>query len=78
MGWEGREARKCFSRLAESLAEKRNEDYSVTMSWIRIKISFSMMKSILMCVRGSRSVRNEEHNMNELASYSESRCAITN
>ena len=32
------------------------------MSWIRRKISFSMMKSIIMCIRGSRSIKHEQEN----------------
>ena len=48
-GGMGKEANKCYSRIAEKLAEKRDEPYLVMMSWIRRKISFSMMKSIL-CV----------------------------
>ena len=47
----GREASKCYSRIAETLAEKSNEDYSVTMSWIHRKILFAIMQSIIMIAR---------------------------
>ena len=30
----GKEANKCYSQIAEKLAEKRDEPSSVTMSWI--------------------------------------------
>ena len=78
-GGMGKEANKCYSRIAEKLAEKRDEPYSVMMSWIRRKIFFSMMKSIIMCIRGSRSIKREreKHKVEELASYSEGRCNIT-
>ena len=78
-GGMGKEANKCYSRIAEKLAEKRDEPYLVMMYWIRRKISFSMMKSIIMCIRGSRSIKHEreKHNVEELASYSEGRCNIT-
>ena len=49
----------CYSRIAEKLAEKRDELCSVMMSWIRRKISFWMMKSIIMCIRESRSIKDE-------------------
>ena len=54
-----KKANECYSRIAEKLAEKRDELYSVMMSWIRRKISFWMMKSIIMCIRGSRSIKDE-------------------
>ena len=39
------------------------------MSWIRRKISFSMMKSIIICILGMTGVE-------KLASYREARCNI--
>ena len=55
-GGMGRECRKLFSRLSEMLAEKRKLRQSIIASWVRRKISFSLMKSILSCIRGSRSI----------------------
>ena len=49
-GGMGKEANKCYIWIAEKFAEKRNEPCSVMMSWIRRKISFLMMKSIIICV----------------------------
>jgi len=37
------------------IAEKRNVSYAKTISWIRREISFSLIKSIGIYVRGSRS-----------------------
>ena len=73
------EANKCYSRIAKKLAEKRDKPYSVTTSWIRKKISFSMMKSIIICIRESHSIKHEweNHNFEELASYSKARYNIT-
>ena len=42
------------SRLAELLSTKKGEDYSTTMSWIRAKVSFALLRSALLCLRGSR------------------------
>ena len=74
-----KEANKCYSRIAKKFVVKRDEPYSVMMSWIRRKITFSMMKSIIMCICGSWSIKHEreKHNVEELASYSEARCNIT-
>ena len=51
-----RECSKFYSRLSKMIAEKRDQSYSVIASWIRRKISFSLIRSIGMCIRGSRSV----------------------
>ena len=46
-GGMGREALKYYSRIAEMLSEKRDEPYSLTMSWIRRNVPFSLMRSIV-------------------------------
>ena len=55
-GGMGRECRKFLSRRSEMVAEKRNVNYSIMATWIRRKISFSLIKSLGMCLRGSRSM----------------------
>ena len=55
-GGMGRECEKFYARLAEMISYKRGTSYSVIASWIRRKITFSLIKSIRMCLRGSRSV----------------------
>ena len=60
-GGMGKQANKCYFRITEKLAKKRYEPYSVIMSWIRRKISFSMMKSIIMYIRGNRSSRSKKN-----------------
>jgi hypothetical protein len=60
-GGMGRECHKFYSRLSEIIAEKRGQNYSIIASWIRRKISFSLINSIGLCLRGSRSVyKNDE------------------
>ena len=55
-GCMARECSKFHSRLSEMIAEKRDQPYSVSASWIRRKIAFSPVRSIGMCIQGSRSV----------------------
>ena len=55
-GGMGRECRRFYARLAEILSEKRKQNYSLTTTWLRRKICFALMKSVCMCIRGSRSV----------------------
>ena len=45
---------ECNKRVAELISLKRNESYSHVMNFIRTKIRFSLLKSILVAVRGVR------------------------
>jgi hypothetical protein len=56
-GGMGEEWLRYHCRLAELLAEKKGETYSRTMSWLRAKIKFSILRSTLLCIRGSRMLR---------------------
>ena len=58
----GIEAQRFYKRLAEMLAEKRSIEMSSAVNWIRAKLSFILVKTALLCIRGSRSVRSSfEH-----------------
>ena len=48
------ECKRYHSRLAKLLATKKGESYSTTMSWIRARVSFALLRSQLLCLRGSR------------------------
>ena len=48
------ECKRCHSRLAELVAAKKDESYATTMSWIRTMVSFALLRSALLCLRGSR------------------------
>lgn len=54
-------ADKCkryHSRLAELLPTKKGEDYNTTYNvGIRDKVSFALLRSALLCLRGSRCTR---------------------
>ena len=53
-GGMGRECQTFYHRLAEMIAEKQNEKLPIVISWLRTKICFSLLKSCLLCIRGSR------------------------
>ncbi|XP_048582338.1 uncharacterized protein LOC5520811 isoform X1 [Nematostella vectensis] len=57
------ECQQFHSRLAELIAEKKGELYSTTVSWIRAKVSFAILRSALLCLRGSRSPRRAHVNI---------------
>ena len=50
------EATIFFKLVAAELAAKRNERYSCVMSWLRCRIGFSLLRSAIQSIRGSRSV----------------------
>jgi hypothetical protein len=39
------------------VATKKGEDYATTITWIRTKVSFSILRSALLCLRGTRAKR---------------------
>ena len=47
------------SRLAELITNKKGESYSSAISWIRVKVSFTIVRSAILCLRGSRSRRRQ-------------------
>ena len=53
-GGLGRECEKFYNRLASIISEKRDCPYSLSVTWIRRKLSFSLINSITTCIRGSR------------------------
>ena len=50
----GPECTKYHKRLAELIANKRNESYADVMNFIRTKIRFSILKCTLVAIRGER------------------------
>ena len=41
-----------FKRLASLISEKQQQDYIKTIAWIRCLLSFSLVRSSVMCLRG--------------------------
>ena len=59
------ECQRYHSRLAELLAIKKQESYASTIAWIRTRVSFAILRSALVCLRGSRSRRRTIPNIQE-------------
>ena len=51
------ECLRYHSRLAALLSAKKQENYATTISWVRAKVSFAILRSALLCLRGSRTPR---------------------
>ena len=45
--------------MADESANKKGESYSSAISWIRAKVSFAIVRSAILCLRGSRSRRRQ-------------------
>ncbi|KAG0709997.1 hypothetical protein GWK47_023708 [Chionoecetes opilio] len=46
---------KCFySRLADVMTEKKHQPRSHVVAWMRCRLSFSLLRSALLCLRGTR------------------------
>ena len=48
------ECQRHHSRLADLLAIKKQDSYASTIAWIRTRVSFAILRSALVCLRGSR------------------------
>ena len=44
-----------YKRLAALISEKHNQQYSTTLHWMRCRLSLSLIRSAIMCLRGARS-----------------------
>ena len=52
----GRECNTFYSRLCQLISDKRNLPKSITLNWIRTKVCLALLKSSLLCLRGSGTV----------------------
>ena len=54
-GEMSRECDRFYKHLAERISEKKDIDKSKVTNWVRTKLSFSLLRSTLLCIWGSRS-----------------------
>ena len=57
-GGMGKAATVFYKRLAALLAQKRHQPYSTTMGWLRTVLSFALLRSEVLCLRGCRTKRS--------------------
>ena len=58
-GGMSKECGAFYGRVVELLAEKRGLPKSMVSNWIRTRISFSLVRSMNLCIRGSRSLKRK-------------------
>ena len=73
-GGMGRECSRYYSQIADLLAEKRNLPKSIISGWLRSRLNFSMLRSCLLCIRGTRS--SIHHQMVDRISESDIRVVV--
>ena len=56
-GGMAHEASTFHKRLASLLSERWTNQYAAVLGWIRCYLSFSLLRSAIRCLRGSRSAR---------------------
>jgi hypothetical protein len=57
-GGMGQETAKAIKKLASLLSDKRKEPYSHTIALLRLRISIALLKSAIICLRGTRTRRS--------------------
>ena len=62
----GPEASMFHKHIAQKIAAQTEENYDRVLSLIRCKLSFLILRSLLICVRGSLSVSNDHVNLDDV------------
>ena len=64
LGGTGKEAEEFYKRIATLIAEKRDIPYSDCVAYIRRKLSFCLLRTVLIAFRGyrGRPVKKEDPN----------------
>ena len=60
-GGMSKEAAKHHRRIAQLIADKRKEEYSHVMSYLRTRLRFNLLKSTLVAIRGIRGRKAPEY-----------------
>ena len=57
-GGAGPVASTALKRLASLYAEKKNVSYSDAIAWLRCRLAFALLRSSILCLRGTRPHNN--------------------
>ena len=56
-GGTGSECTACHKNLADKISSKTGENYAKVITFMRCKLSFIVLKSALLCLRRSRTIK---------------------
>ena len=59
-GGSSPETERFITELSVKLATKHDQELSVVTNWLRTKLSFTILRSAVLSIRGSRTVRKNE------------------
>ena len=78
LGGVSRPTEVTYERLASLLATKRDQHYNIVISFLRCRLSFSLLRSAIMCLRGSRSTAGRpQRDIDFTLAVSEGRLSLT-
>ena len=60
LGGMGQENEKYHKHLADKIATKSKDEYSKVASYVRCKVAFVVLRTVLLRLRGRRTVRKEK------------------
>ena len=60
-GGMSRECSRFFSHIGECLANRRKEPKSKISAWIKARLNFALIRSMLLCLRGTRTSSNVDN-----------------
>ena len=72
-GGQGKETEIVITTLATKIAEKRDIEPSLTLHWLRTKLSFCLLRSALLCLRGSRSLTKISPGLDDIEMHEKTR-----
>ena len=75
-GGIGPEGSMTLKRLAWRLAEKREMHISLVAGWLRCRLSFAILRSALVCLRGSRPFKPKKEKLDDVIDLAVSQCRI--
>ena len=55
----GKETERFIAELALKLSEKKQLEYIMVMHWLTAKLSFNLLRSAVLCLRGSRTIKKQ-------------------
>ena len=64
-GGMGTECQLFLKNLAEKLTKKTRDTYANVIAWIRTRLSFEIIKSVHMCIRGSRTPFHKSNDVSD-------------
>ena len=68
-GGMGKECSKFLSVLAKSLAMKEGTKYGTIIPWLRTRIFFDIVRSAILCVRGTRTPFQRTMEMEDIGDF---------